>query len=158
MKKTKLILIGIILVSISLGIFVYVKQKNNNDVQIRLADNKFRDSLSLASTGFAVDYSKMDEDTKVYYYIQTSSNLYTAINIIDMTSYKDVKNRNALGEAIYNLYLCMTRDYSRREILKDNNMSIIFNCLAKISNEPEDEEDCKRVSKLAGDLYFNNNK
>ncbi|GFP75136.1 hypothetical protein [Clostridium fungisolvens] len=158
MKKIKLILIGFILVSISFAIFAYVKQKNNNDVQIRLADYKFRESLSLASNGFAVDYSKMNDDTKVYYYIQTSSNLYTAINIIDMTSYKDVKNRNALGEAIYNLYLCMTHDYSRKEILKDNNMSSIFNCLAKISNDPEDEEDCKRISRLAGDLYFNNNK
>ncbi|WP_207753100.1 hypothetical protein [Clostridium yunnanense] len=75
-----------------------------------------------------------------------------------MTSYKEAKNRNALGEAIYNLYLCMTRDYSRKEILRDNNMTIIFKCLAKISNDPEDEEDCKRISKLTGDLYFNNNK
>ncbi|MBK1813593.1 hypothetical protein JHL18_23530 [Clostridium sp. YIM B02505] len=69
MKKIKLILIGFILISISLGIFAYVKQKNSNDAQIRLADSKFRDSLSLASTGFAIDYDKIDDESKVQYYI-----------------------------------------------------------------------------------------
>lgn len=151
MKKGKFILITFVIISIVFAFNTYINQRENT----RLVDQIFITSLSEATTGFGVDYSKMNEDGKMFYYLKISSNLNTAMNTLDLTSYKHIKNRNELFEAIYNLYWCMTRNDSRDAILSNNNMPIIFDCLSKIALNPEDEKDCQTVSKLAGDLYFN---
>jgi hypothetical protein len=155
LKKGKVILITFVIISIVFAFNTYINQRENQRENTRLADQIFKTSLSEATTGFGVNYSKMNEDGKIFYYLKITSNLNTAMNTLDLTSYKHIKNRNKLFEAIYNLYWCMTRNDSRNAILSNNNMPIIFDCLSKIANNPEDEKDCEAVSKLAGDLYFN---
>lgn len=145
----------LVILSIVFDFYTYENKKYNT----RLADQIFMASLSQARDGFARNYNKMNEDDKNNYYIQTSSSLYAAMNIIDLTSYNnDIKTRNELFEVIYNLYWCMTRNASREALITNSNMFIIYNCLSEIIRNPKDEKDCQTVSKLAGDLYFKNNK
>lgn len=155
MKKVTFILIIFSVIStiftFSFAANTYKNQRENT----KLTDQVFKSSLVEASSGFGVDYSKINEDNKTFYYLRISSNLNTAMNTLDLTSYKNIKNRNELFVAIYNLYWCMTRKDSRDAILSNKNSNIIFDCLSKISHNPEDKKDCQTISKLAGDLYFN---
>lgn len=143
-------LLGIVLI-ISI-VFTFCARENLN-YKTQLADQIFRANLSHAQAGFGMDYSKMNEDEKIFYYLQTSSSLSTAINMIDLTSYNDIKNRNDLFGAIYSLYWCMTRSDSREAILAKSD--IIYKYLTEIMLNPYDEKDSKALSKLAGDLYSN---
>ena len=158
MKKKVLIfaipmLLAIVLI-ISIGFTISARENLNYKTQ--LADQIFRGSLSQAQSGFRMDYSKMNEDEKINYYMQTSSSLSTAINMINLTSYNNKKNRNDLFDAIYSLYWCMTRSDSRAAILAKED--IIYKYLTQIMLNPDDEKDCKALSKLAGGIYSNHAK
>ncbi len=146
-------LLAIVLI-ISIGFTISARENLNYKTQ--LADQIFRGSLSQAQSGFRMDYSKMNEDEKINYYMQTSSSLSTAINMIDLTSYNNKKNRNDLFDAIYSLYWCMTRSDSRAAILAKED--IIYKYLTQIMLNPDDEKDCKALSKLAGGIYSNHAK
>lgn len=87
LKKGKFILITFVIISIVFAFNTYINQRENT----RLADQIFITSLSEATTGFGVDYSKMNEDGKIFYYLKISSNLNTAMNTLDLTSYKHIK-------------------------------------------------------------------
>ncbi len=146
-------LLAIVLI-ISIGFTISARENLNYKTQ--LADQIFRGSLSQAQSGFRMDYSKMNEDEKINYYMQTSSSLSTAINMINLTSYNNKKNRNDLFDAIYSLYWCMTRSDSRAAILAKED--IIYKYLTQIMLNPDDEKDCKALSKLAGGIYSNHAK
>lgn len=140
-------------IALIISIVFTASARENLNYKTQLADQIFRGSLSQAQSGFAMDYSKMNEDEKIFHYLQTSSSLSTAINMIDLTSYNDIKNRNNLFEAIYSLYWCMTRSDSRAAILAKKD--IIYKYLTEIMLNLDDEKDCKALSKLAGDIYSN---
>ena len=144
-------LLGIVLI---ISIVFTVSARENLNYKTQLADQIFRGSLSQAQSGFAMDYSKMNEDEKIFYYLKTSSSLSSAINMIDLTSYNNKKNRNNLFDAIYSLYWCMTQSDSRAAILAKED--IIYKYLTQIMLNPDDEKDCKALSKLAGGIYSNN--
>lgn len=153
MKKIKIIFV-LLLIFVLISTAVVYNFHNNIDTKTRLTDQEFLTNLSLASSGFAKDYSNMDDNEKIANYIDISSNLYTAMNILDMTSYSHNKNRNELFTAIYNLYNCMTRKDSRDAVLTNRTMEIVNKCLNDLTLNPKDEKACQTISKLAGDLYF----
>lgn len=133
-------------------VFAFCTYEKLND-KTKLANQIFIGNLSVAKSGFGVDYSKLNEDQKMFYYLQISSSLGIAMNTLDLTSYNDIKNRNELFIAINDLYWCMTRSDSRKEILTDR--ALVYKYLSEIILNAEDEKNCKALSKLAGDLYFN---
>ncbi len=63
-------LLGIVLI---ISIVFTVSARENLNYKTQLADQIFRGSLSQAQSGFAMDYSKMNEDEKIFYYLKTSS-------------------------------------------------------------------------------------
>ena len=151
MRKGKFILILITIISVIISIYSYENQKYNTN----LADQILMTSLSSARDDFAVDYSKMNDADKTTYYTRISANLYTVVNILDLTSYShDPKIQKNLFNATHNLYLCMTRNDSQDAITSTKNMPIIYDCLSKIILDPKDEKDSQTISQIAGNLYF----
>lgn len=72
MRKGKFILITFVIISIVFASNTYINQRQNT----RLADQIFITSLSEATTGFGVDYSKMNEGGKIFYYLKMPEYLY----------------------------------------------------------------------------------
>lgn len=112
----------------------------------------FISSLVEARSSLYSDYSNADESTKTNNYTKISSNLYTAANILDVSSYNN-KNRNQLFGGIYNLYLCMTKPDTRSDIVT-NKEAIVRECLTKIIQDTNDKEASEALDKLTGDIYF----
>ncbi|MBZ9609249.1 hypothetical protein G9F73_015770 [Clostridium estertheticum] len=103
MKKKHLLIIALI-VSLLLGAHNFIGLKQREKTATKL----FIFSLNEAQSCFGSDYSKLDENTKINYYIKASSNLYIALNILNSTSYANIENRNELSNAIRELHSCIS--------------------------------------------------
>ena len=149
MKKHNLLIIALI-VSLLFGAYNFFSLKQ----QKKTASELFVFSLSEAQSCFDGDYSKLKEDEKKYYYIKAASNLHTALNILNSTSYANVENTNELFNAIYELNSCISENNTTNSRWKavTEKSKLINKYLHYIVINPNDKSNCKALSRLANNL------
>ena len=159
MDKRKILKIFFIIglaFSLIFGVHNFLIQKQ----QKHTANEELKYDLKEIQGCFVVDYKKLADEDKNYYYMKAATNLHTALFIIDLNSNHNISNRNEeLFNAIYSLYVCMTEESYKNNIRlkivteKENEIS---NYLYFISMNLNDKKDCKALSKLINDLDKNN--
>jgi len=112
-------------------------------------------SLSETETCFGLDYTKMDEETKIINYIKASSNLHTAINILPYTSYTNVRNQE-LAAALNELYQTISSKSTNRWIAVTEKRKAIFDCLHYIKLNPNDKNSSNTLYKIAKQIPLEN--
>ncbi|MBU3091722.1 TLD domain-containing protein [Clostridium sp. CF011] len=149
MKKKHLLIIALI-ISLIFGAYNFLSLKQ----QEKTATESFIFSLSDAQYCFAQDYSKLNENEKNYYYIMASSNLHTALNLLNSTSYANVENSNELFNAINELNSCISENNTTNSRWKavTEKRELIYNYLHYIVINPNDKSNCKALSRLANNL------
>jgi len=158
LKKRYLVII-ILIISLLFGIYVSSIQKQQRQ-QKEAANQLLINCLTDAGTCFGVDYTKMEEQDKIYEYIRASANLHTALYILPYTSYADDKNNNKeLVNAISGLYQTMTiqstpKSTNRLKAVTEKEESI-RKYLHNISVNPNDENSCKALYKISNDIGIN---
>jgi hypothetical protein len=150
MKKVLLNIIIVILVITSILGVRSVYQKNEQQKQI---NELFIASLVEARVALSIDYVNADESTRTAHSTRISSNLYSAVRVLNLSSYNNNKNRNQLFSAIYNLYLCMTNPDTKLIILTEK-LADVHSYLTRIIEDINDTEAYEELSSLAGRLYF----
>jgi len=150
MKKQNLLIIALI-ISLLFGTYSFFSLKQRE----KTANELFKYTLSQAQFCFAQDYTKMkDDDDKNYYYKLAASNLYTALSIVDLTSYGKRENHNELISAINELYFCMTEintTNSRWKAVTEKRVAI-YKYLTYIGIDPNDKNSYDSLSRLANNL------
>jgi len=154
LKKRNLLIIFLV-ISLLFGAYTFFMQMQKKQA----ANEIFKGCLSKAKGCFSMDYTKLDENTKDYYYIDACSNLYTAMNILEFTSYENVGNKNQdLVSAMYELYRCMTiqskPESNNRWIAVTKREEEISKCLDYISMNPNDKDSCKELVKIVGEIGY----
>ena len=134
-KNILITTITILIILIVLLSKAYIRE----DTLQRQVNNAFGESLGLALGGLNIDYSKIDETSKVYHYSEVITGIGAAEGLIDFTSYKDVKG---LSYTLYNLKLFLIQNYSSGsgfsfELEKQID---IYNLLLEIMLNPVDED------------------
>ncbi|MBL4934776.1 hypothetical protein JK636_03270 [Clostridium sp. YIM B02515] len=152
MKKCYVLIISLIII---FGTYNFLIQNGKKQT----ANEAFKQSLSEAASCFAVDYSKFDEEDKIYYYMKAASNLHTAMYILPFTSYKNVNNKNQdLEDALSRLYLSISlhsTPQSTNRLRAFNEKEIdIYKCLNYISLNPNDKNNCKVLAKIAEEIGY----
>ncbi|MBW9144776.1 hypothetical protein KTC92_15335 [Clostridium sp. CM027] len=149
MKKKHLLIIALI-ISLIFGAYNFLSLKQ----QEKTATELFISSLSQTQTCFAQDYSKLNENEKKYYYIKAASNLHTALNLLNSTSYANVENSNELFNAINELNSCISENNTTNSRWKavTEKRELIYNYLHYIVINPNDKSNCKALSRLANNL------
>lgn len=153
--KKQYLLILCLIISLLFGTYTFLIQKR----QKQTANETLIQCLNQAENCFGVDYTKLDGEGKIFYYMKASSNLYAAINILPYTSYSNVKNNNPeLANALSGLYLSMTVQSTpkanNRWIAVTEKRQAIFNCLHYISINPNDKNNCKALIKIANSIKY----
>ena len=149
MKKKHLLIIALI-ISLIFGAYNFLSLKQ----QEKTANKLFLFNLSETQSCFDGDYSKLNENEKKYYYIKAASNLYTALNILNSTSYANIENRNELFNAIYELNSCISENNTTNSRWKavTEKSKLINKYLHYIIINPNDKSNCKALSRLANNL------
>lgn len=146
MKKKYILISFITIIFIFSACTIFVKNKQMQDEETIIKYN-----LNQVQSCFTIDYNKMDNDTKIFYYIKATSNLHTVLYILD--SNRQHYNED-LFSAIYELYWCMSEDTNTnsRWNAVTAKQKDIANYLHYISNDINDKANCKALSKIANDL------
>jgi hypothetical protein len=150
MKKVLLNITIVILVITSILGVRSSYQKNEQQKQI---NQLFIESLIEARSALSIDYTNADESTRTAYSTRISSSLYSAVRILNLSSYNKSENRNQLFSAIYNLYLCMTNPDTKFVILTEK-LADVHSYLTKIIEDSNNSEACEELSDLSRRLYF----
>lgn len=116
-------------------------------------DDLFRKSLYNSMSGFGNDYSQIsDENQKIFYYIETASDLKAAIDLALSTSYNE-KNKH-LYPSIYYLYTCMINSSTSRLLISEREN--IYMYLSEIAENPLDVQKSKMLEDLTSKILFDN--
>ena len=110
-----------------------------------------------ADSCFGVDYSKIDEETKTYYFLKLSSNLNAASEILPFTSYAKVPNKVGAMNAISKLYLVTTSgNKTTNDKLKAfaEKKQAIFKFLHFISTDPQNKDNWDKLLKVENDMDY----
>ena len=150
MKKHHLIIIMII--SLLFGTYNFFSLR----LQKKAANTIFITSLQVTQSYFLKDYTKLSNNEKDTCYTTISSNLNTALNIIDLTSCVNNENENRLSSAILDLYSCMTLTNTTNSKWKavTEKSEVIYKNLTDIINNPNDEIACSSLSEIANNLSY----
>lgn len=132
-KNILVITITVLIVLIVLLSKAYIRE----DTLQEQVNNAFGESLSLALGGLNIDYSKIDETSKVYHYSEVIAGLGAAEGLIDFTSYKDVRE---LSYTLQNLKLFLIQNYSSGFSFGLEEQIDIYNFLLEIMLNPTDED------------------
>lgn len=117
----------------------------------------FRISIDKANSCFGVDYDKIDEATKTYYFSKLSWNLNAASEILPFTSYAKVPNKEGSMNAISKLYLVTTSgNKTTNDKLKDfaEKNQTIFKYLNFISTDPQNKDNWDKLLKLENGIDY----
>lgn len=148
MKKGNILLSIIILILLVLSV-KYLKLAAENNRQQNNADIALKSSLSLAMSGFAVDFNSLsDEDSKQYYYNETMSNMYLSSQLVAFTTY-DSKNDN-LDVALYNLYKLMEQNEYKNNVMKRSKP--IYDNMLRLWQSPIDKDATDNLTKLTEEI------
>lgn len=150
--KKRYLLITALIISLLFGAYNFVSLKS----QQQNADELLKYTLQLAQSCFGLNYNKLTNDEKNNQYTMASSNLYTAMYILDLTSY-DIEKRSQLFMAINNLYYCITEtntNNSRSKAFIEKSV-LINKYLKNISEDPNDKNSCEELSNLSFNLRNN---
>lgn len=154
MRKHYLLITALIL-SLVFGGYTFFNQQN----QKHDADERFIYCIDKAEACFRIDYTKLDENTKNYYFIEAASNLKGAMTILPFTSYATVENKDKYFEnAISRLYLCMTVESTptstnRWKCVTEKEHSI-SELLHYISQNPTDKKNWDSLSKITDEIGY----
>ena len=153
MKKRFLIIA--LIISLLFGTYTFITQQQ----QKKHANETFIYCINQADGCFAVDYSKLSEEDKVYYYMTASANLHTAMTILPFTSYADVENKisgsaNALSSLYISISLHTTPKSTNRMTAFTKKEQDIFICLHQISVNPNDKKNWDSLSKITQDIGY----
>lgn len=108
-----------------------------------------KSSLSLAMSGFAIDFNSLSgEDNKQYYYNEAMSNTYSSSQLVGFTTY-DSKN-DSLDVALYNLYKLMEQNEYKNKIMKKSKS--IYDNMLRLSQNPIDKEATNNLINLAEEI------
>ncbi|MDF2944874.1 MAG: hypothetical protein K0S01_3732 [Herbinix sp.] len=132
MKKLKKFLLPILIVILIVLLFIV---KSEKDVMQRNIDLTYTNAISDAMSGISKDYSKLSTDEKVQYYYQTFFNLRDAMEVFNVSSYKEYDN---LFLALNHLYIYLLDN--RNENYEIDNTLYIFEFLGKSLVYPNDEQ------------------
>lgn len=131
-------------------VIIYSFNQKVNNVQDK-NDNLFRESLNSAMGGFGVNYNQIsNENEKIFYYIETASNLKVARDLTLMTSFNN-KNKH-LYTSINYLYLCM-KNNSTRELVLDEREKI-YKYILDISENPTDVQKSKMFEEVVSNIFL----
>jgi hypothetical protein len=139
-KNILITTITILIILIVLLSKAYIRE----DTLQRQVNNAFGESLSLALGGLNIDYSKIDETSKVYHYSEVIAGLGAAEGLIDFTSYKDVRE---LSYTLQNLKLFLIQNYYSGFSFGLEEQIDIYNLLLEIMLNPTDEDAITRLEK-----------
>jgi hypothetical protein len=140
LKKHYLLIMALI-ISLLFGTYTFITQQQ----QKQSANETFIYCIYEADGCFAVDYSKLDEEDKVYYYMTASANLHAAMSILPFTSYANVENKirnsaNALSRLYMSITIHSTPQSTNRLIAFTKKEQAISMCLHAISVNPNDKK------------------
>jgi hypothetical protein len=149
MKKHNLLIIVLIIILL-FGAYNFFSLKQRES----FVNELFMANLSEVQAGFASDYSKLNENDKIFNYMKASSNLHTAVSILDSTSYADIENHIELSNALNELYFYMTNFDTVNSRWKDvgKKSELINKYLHYIITDPNDKKSCNELSRLANNL------
>lgn len=139
----------ILFISVPFIILIFILQAYILNLQNqRNMDYLFVNALSNSYLGFGMNYNIMSDEEKTYYYIEIASNLKVANSLILKTSYK---NNKYLYASINNMYLCMTKNESRKLIF--NKKDEIYHLLISLSENPSNIENAKKLQLIIENNY-----
>lgn len=152
MKKRKLLTIALI-ISLLFGAYNFVILKSQQQATNRL----FISRIQVVQSCFGPHYSQLDNDVKNNTNIMASSNLYTAMHVLELSSYAHIDNHNQLLMAIDELYYCLTESNTYNSRLKafTEKWELINKYLENISEDPNDKNSCEALYKLSNNLRYN---
>lgn len=152
--KKKYLLIILLVLSLLFNIYSITiqnqKKRNANDIFITCIDT--------ADSCFGIDYDKMDEAAKTYYFLKLSSNLHTASDILRFSSYANVPDKvKGSMNAISKLYLITTNpNKTTNDKLKaiSEKKQAIFKYLHFISTDPQNKDNWDKLLKIENDINY----
>jgi len=149
--KNRFLITCLIIFSVTSVYEMFHFQKLQNQ-QHEIATTMLIQCLTEAGTSFEVDYTKMDDETKMDNYMRASSNLHTAIYIMPYA----IKFNQELINALSELNLIMTANSlpnsTNRWIAVTEKEQAIFKYLHNISVNPNDKNSCEALYKIAKDI------
>ena len=151
--KKRLLIIALIF-SFMFGSYTLINQQ----IQRKKANDIFINCIYELGGCFGVDYSKVNEEDKISYYMKTSAYLHTAISILPFTSYANVENKTGGSTALSKLYMSISINATPQSI----NRSIAFTekeesiqkYLHFMSVNPNDKKNWDSLSKIAVDIGY----
>lgn len=132
MKKFTKFLLPILILILIVLLFIV---KSEKDVMQRKIDLTFTNAISDSMSGLSMDYSKLSTDEKIQYYYQTVSNLKDAMEVFNVSSYKEYDN---IFQELNHLYIYLLKN--RNENYEIDNQLYIFEYLGKVLVYPYDEQ------------------
>lgn len=135
MKKLRKFLLPILILILIVLLFIVKSEKEEKDVMQRNIDLTFTNAISDSMSGLSKDYSKLSTDEKIQCYYQTFSNLKDAMEVFNVSSYKEYDN---LFQALNHLYIYLLKN--RNENYEIDDTLYIFEFLGKVLVFPNDEQ------------------
>lgn len=151
-KKHHLLIIALI-ISLVFGSFNFLMLSQRK----KTANELFMLSLYEAQGGFTSDFSKADDNEKIFYYMKASCDLNTALNIFNSTSYSNIENHKQLYDAINELYrymIALDTVNSRWKGAAEKS-ELILRYLHYAMLNPNDKNNSEALYKLANNLLLN---
>ncbi len=126
----------------------------NQYQQEKYLNEMFSKCIDETDCCFGIDYTKLDDSTKDYYLEKMYSNLFTASNILQFTSYANVENKEKNSEnAISKLYLLLIScNHSNNKLDKIITRQDIFNYLHFISIDPQNKYYWIQLTKVENEI------
>jgi|GEM_PF-1315771 len=154
MKKHNVFILKLaLIISLLVGIYTFIARVDQKQRTTEL----FKYNLSQVEYCFAQDYNNMDDDNKTFFYLKASSNLSSALAILDFTSYAKIKNHNELSSALEELYFCITENnqFNSRWKAVTQKREAINKYLHYVNQNPNDKNNSNALSRLVNNLRSN---
>jgi len=149
-RKRNLIMAALI-ISLLFGAYNFFSLKS----QQKTADDLFISRIQLVQSCFGTNYINNDDKNNLS--ITVSSNLHTALYVLNLTSYAHIENKNQLSMAINELYYCISETNTTNSRVKafTEKSELINKYLKNISEDPNDKNSCEALFKISQDLRYN---
>lgn len=135
MKISKKIMLFSLIILLIISSVLLSEAKIKRDVLQKNIDNIFTNAVSDSMGGLSMDYDKIDTEEKIRFYYQTLSNLYDALEVFHISSYRENKE---LYQTLNRLYIHILRNKGENYEIDDQQS--ILNFLVKIVFYSDDDQ------------------